>query len=78
MYQIQDQMTVFSCREGIFMYTYTLCCGQLRLNAIIIQHHFIVAGSCFFRGMAETGAVSFVRVIRPAGIQFQFTYGRHQ
>ncbi len=71
-------MTVRSFREGVFMYARPLCSCQLRFNSIVVQHHFVVSGSGFFRSMVETRTVSLFRIVRPSGIQLHIAHGRHQ
>ena len=78
MHQVQDQMTVFSFREGIFMYTRPLSSCQLRFNAIVVQHHFVVSGCRFLCGMIEARTVTLFRMVRPSGIQFYIADSRHQ
>ena len=78
MHQVQNQMTVFSFWESVFMYTRPLCRRQLGFNAIIVQHHFIISGNSLFCGMVETRTVSFFRMIRPSGIQLHIANSGHQ
>lgn len=71
-------MALFSFGERIFMDADPLRGGELRPDAVIVQHNFVVARRCFLGSVAEARAVALVRVVGPAGVQFQRAGGWHQ
>ena len=71
-------MALFSFGERIFMDADPLRGGELRPDAVIVQHDFVVARRRFLGGVAETRAVALVGVVGTAGVQLQWAGGRHQ
>ena len=71
-------MALFSFGERIFMDADPLRGGELRPDAVIVQHDFVVARRRFLGGVAEARAVALVGVVGTAGVQLQRAGSRHQ
>lgn len=75
--EVEDETGRCPLREGVAVYTHSLCSRELSTHVVVAERHFVIARTCHFGVVAEAGAIAAVRMGSSAGVQQERTGGGH-
>ena len=71
-------MSVLVLREGIFVDARPWCRRELCLDAVIVEHDLVVAGSGLLDRVVEAGAVAILRMFSRSWVKLQIANSGHK